>query len=161
MQIPSVGWMIIIVVSACLFAAGNIMYPRIKEKEEKQAMTIVVEQTLSPELKLNLRTAKIIKEKLNQKPPSITFEHLDTAAWLIISKGDWLLGLEAKKRENYIKAYVFISEVNEIYDKIRDSYIGISSALSGISETRNQMIIKLNQTLDMLITLLNTLTESK
>lgn len=157
----SAGWMIIIVIAACFFALGNIMYPRAKEAETKYSMAITAEQTLRPELESNLKIANIMKVDLNKQPPLIPLDHLDTAAWQIISNGNLLIGLDSKKRTDLIKAYVLINKANEYHARILESTVGIASALQKSSETRNKWIAMLSNTCNELIPILETLNKNK
>jgi hypothetical protein len=157
-MLPSWALLTVIIIGGIVVVAANSFYPLAKDREAKERLARDAKTILMPEVKSNLERIATLENLLKQG--QIPSTGLDVSAWETVSRGGLLLGLKPDEITKFLSAYGIVYRVNDLLAKILESLTGVSSALTGVANTRQMYVNDLNGALTQLQPLLTDLSKS-
>jgi hypothetical protein len=148
MNVSSTWWIVVIGLGAVLVAVGNIGYSLSSSRERQEAASAKALSMLTIESENNLKHVGAIR--INLSEGQLSSETFETTAWSIVSTGGLLVQVDEATLGRIAEVYYLIGLAEKYHSQVLDLATGVSSALQGSGQLRQQYLGFFTRTLDRL-----------
>ena len=119
---------------------SSYLFYRFSGYSERKALSLQIAKILLEPINKILENIDLLKKQLEKEAVIQIPNPFDISPVSFVMQGKFVEAMSPELIAKLVKVYSYSIMINEFYRKLSDTYIGPSAALSGIAESRKELI---------------------